>query len=147
MAIHIVFFDLGDTLVRVPGMWLPGAQSLLGTLREAGFRLGVISNTAGLATRQEILGLLPNDFDLNTFDQSLVFFSSEVGQAKPNQGIFLEALARAEVPAQQCLYCSENILETLVAQEVGMHSVRVQTAPHSDLAALPQILADFHALL
>jgi putative hydrolase of the HAD superfamily len=146
-AVKVIFFDLGDTLVRVPRAWLPGARALLNSLHQNGFRLGIISNTTGLADRQAILDLLPVDFDMNRFDSSIVLFSSEVGMEKPGKEIFEEAIRRAHIAASECLYCSENIVETLVAQHVGMLSIRVQTAPNSDLTSIENALADFASLV
>ena len=146
MAITVIFFDLGETLVTRPRRWLPGAQALLDSLRQE-FRLGIISNTPGLSTRTAILNLLPTDFDPNAFEANLTLFSSEIGKEKPDKAIFDEAVARAGKPANQCLYCSENIVETLMAQQVGMRSIRVQTAPNSDLSGLQQSIRDFQALI
>lgn len=145
--IQLIFFDLGDTLVSVPNVWLPGAKGLLASLKLTGMRLGIISNTPGLPNRQAILDLLPDDFDLNLFEPALVLFSSEVGLEKPRKEIFQKAVALALLPAGQCLYCSENLVETLVAQHVGMRSIRVQTNPHSDLASIEPTLTKFHSLL
>lgn len=44
-TIRVIFFDLGDTLVRVPKIWLPGAQALLAALKQRGIRLGIISGS------------------------------------------------------------------------------------------------------
>lgn len=147
MGITVVFFDLGETLVTAPRRWLLGAQALLNGLRQSGFRLGIISNTGGLTTRAEILGLLPTDFDANAFEANLTLFSSEIGKEKPHEAIFEEAVARAGKPASQCLYCSEDIVETLMAQQVGMRSIRVQTPPNSDLSLLQQRIMDFQVLI
>lgn len=147
MAIAVVFFDLRNTLVADGRQWLPGAKALLNSLRQKGFRLGIISNTGDLATRTEILKLLPTDFDLGAFEAILTLFSSEVGKEKPKKAIFEEAIARAGKPADQCLYCSEDILETLMAQQAGMRSIRVQVAPNSDLSVLQQAILDFQALI
>ena len=59
MAITVVFFDLGETLVTVPRRWLPGAQALLNTSGSQASASGIISNTGSLTTRAEILNLLP----------------------------------------------------------------------------------------
>jgi FMN phosphatase YigB (HAD superfamily) len=142
-SIQVCFFDLGKTLVEAGRRWLPGTQALLGTLREKGVRLGIISNTTGLGDRQAILDILPVDFDLGLFEPPLVLFSSEVGLAKPRPEIFEQAVARAAVPARHCLYCSESIVETLVAQHVGMLAIRVQEPPHSDVAGIEQPLVQF----
>jgi FMN phosphatase YigB (HAD superfamily) len=147
MAIAVVFFDLGETLVTRERQWLPGAKVLLNSLRQKGFRLGIISNTGDLTPRAEILKLLPTDFDPATFEAILTLFSSEVGKENPLKAIFEEAVARAGRPANQCLYCSEDIVETLMAQEAGMRSIRVQTIPNSDLNVLQQRILDFQALL
>jgi HAD superfamily hydrolase (TIGR01509 family) len=147
MAIRVIFFDLGDTLVTTrPRAWLPGAQALLKSLRQAGFRLGIISNTGNLATRDAILEVLPADFDLAVFEEQLVLFSSEVKKEKPDPLIFEKAVARAAVPANQCLFVTENIVDTLMAQHVGMRTIRVQTDPNSDLAELQQTIMKFQEL-
>lgn len=149
MGIQTIFFDLGDTLVKTVNTktWLPGAKALLASLKLKGFRLGIISNTGALAPRQAILDILPADFDSSLFETSLVLFSSEIGIEKPKKDVFEKAIALANVQPGHCLYCSENIVETLVAQHVGMRSVRVQVAPNSDLANLEQRLADFELLI
>jgi phosphoglycolate phosphatase-like HAD superfamily hydrolase len=147
MAIAIVFFDLGETLVTRPRCWLPGAQAVLSSLRQAGVRLGIISNTPDLAKRAAILELLPTDFDLGAFDANLILFSSEIKMEKPHRAIFEEAVMRAGKPANQCLYCSEDIVETLMAQQVGMRSIRVQTRPNSDLGELQKRIEEFDVLV
>lgn len=146
MAITVVFFDLGDTLVNSTRHWLPGAKLLLNSLRQKGLRLGIISNTTGLSHRADILKLLPVDFDPSAFEAKLILFSSEVGKEKPQNAIFLEAVARAGRPAKECLYCSENIVETLMAQEIGMRSIRVQSPPNNDLSMLQQKIQEYQVL-
>lgn len=148
MNISVVFFDLGDTLITTsPRQWLPGAKDLLKVLRQNGYRLGIISNTRGLTTRSAILDLLPADFDSATFEKNLTLFSSEIGMEKPKKAIFKDAISRSGKSAIECLYCSENIVETLMAQHVGMRSIRVQTAPNSDLKVLQDRILDFQALI
>ena len=133
MLIKAIFFDLSQTLVTSTRSWLPGAKELLTALKAHGMPLGIISNTGNLATRQAILNLLPTDFNLHVFQPEWVFFSSEVGIAKPNKEIFQKAVIATDLPAPQCLYCSEDMVETLVAQHVGMRTMRVQTPPNTDL--------------
>jgi putative hydrolase of the HAD superfamily len=145
MAIQAVFFDLGDTLVTTsPKAWLPGAKALLADLKTKGFRIGILSNTGNLASRMAILAVLPGDFDLNAFEPDLVLFSSEIGVAKPMPEIFKKAIEKSGVPAGDCLYCSENIVETLVAQQVGMRAIRILPPPGGDLAGLIDRLDDYH---
>jgi bacterial leucyl aminopeptidase len=137
LAINTIFFDLGNTLVTNAGSWFTGAKEVLTALKSKGFRLGIISNTGNL-TRPDILELLPADFLLTDFEPSLVLFSSEVGLAKPDPAIFMEAARRANVPPEACMYCSENPVETNAAQQTGMIAIRVHFPPIVDLNALKQ---------
>src|SRR5262249_43567491 len=130
--IQVIFFDLGDTLVGANHAFLPGALTLLTQLSTTGVRLGEISNT-GNCTREQLSAQLPPNFPWGLFDSALVILSSEVHVEKPNPAIFQKAVAQAGVEAAKCLYCSENLLETLVAQAVGLKAARVQRPPHSDL--------------
>lgn len=143
---RVIFFDLGQTLVVTDTRrMVPGAAAALSQLRGAGVRLGVISNTANL-TRAQLIARLPPTFDLNIFEPALVLLSSEVGVEKPNPVIFSRAVAQAGVPARECLYCSEDLLETLAAQGVGMMAARLIPPPQSDLASLVTVLRSLAAL-
>lgn len=137
---RVVFFDLGQTLVITAARrMVPGAAAALSQLRAAGVRLGIISNTGNL-TRAQLLAALPTDFDLDAFEPALVLLSSEVGIEKPNPAMFSLAAGRAGVPARACLYCSEDLLETLAAQGAGMTAARLTPAPQSDLPSLVGVL-------
>jgi FMN phosphatase YigB (HAD superfamily) len=137
MAIKAIFFDLGNTLVTNSKTWFEGAKELLTALKSKGFHLGIISNTADLA-RPAIFDLLPPDFSLSDFNPQLVLLSSELGIAKPDPAIFLEAVRRADVPAAECLYCSENPVETQAAEQAAMLAMRVHFPPIVDLSTLRQ---------
>ena len=146
MPISVIFFDLGGTLVTSGRHWLPNAKPLLTDLRQHGFKLGILSNTTGAANRQAILNLLPADFDPTLFESNLMLFSSEVDKEKPGRAIFEAAVTRSGKPANECLYVSEDIVETLMAQRVGMLAMRVQTKPNSDLDVFLESLTEFQAL-
>lgn len=139
-SVRAVFFDLGDTLVTKPRQWIPGAQGALSSLRFKKLRLGVISNT-GESSRDALLGELPVDFSFVLFDPKLILLSSEVGIKKPNVKIFELAVERSELPSSQCLFCTENLLDSLVAQRAGMRVARVQKPPQSDMEKLIDTLA------
>jgi len=136
----VIFFDLGLTLVGPdPKEWTPGAKTVLSDLRAAKVRLGVISNTRDL-NRPELEAKLPSDFKWTLFTSKLVLLSSEVGIEKPDLRIFRLAIERSGLAAAECLYCSEDLLETLAAQSVGMSAARVLSPPNSDLRLLPERL-------
>ena len=138
--IQASFFDLGDTLVNNSHSWLTGAKTTLDRLRQKSIRLGIISNTGNLA-RPSILNLLPADFDLGIFEANLVIFSSEVNVQKPQPQIFQLAIERAGLESNKCLFCTEDLLDTLVAQQVGMRTARLLKPPSGDVGDLESKLA------
>lgn len=137
---RVIFFDLGDTLVRGGGRreWVPGARETLSRLHAGSDapKLGILSNTANLKREQIVSNLLPPDFDLSWFEPGLIVLSSEVRVEKPSPAIFRLALERAAklgAAAGACLYCTEDLTETLAAQQAGMHAARLLlAAPLSD---------------
>jgi FMN phosphatase YigB (HAD superfamily) len=104
------------------------------------------TNTGNL-TRLQLVAMLPPDFDLAQFEDHLIVCSSEVGVEKPGLEIFRLALARASVEARKCLFCTEELLHTLAAQQVGMHVARLQTPPRSDVGSVPDLLKQLNRLI
>ena len=101
--------------------WYPEADAVptLHTLRERGFRLGLISNAADDANTQALI-------DKGGFRPYLEFIrsSATLGKRKPHPAIFQAALDYFQVPANQALMIGD-LLETdiLGANRVGMKSV------------------------
>lgn len=132
--VDVVFLDAGDTLVmRKPGsapdsrfQWAPGARSALNQLRASGVRLGLLSNAPPMP-REQLLARLPADFSFDLFEPDLVVISGEVGVEKPDPAIFALAVQRARAPAAECLFCTEELLHVLAAQETGMRAAWVPT--------------------
>jgi len=139
-TITTIFFDLGDTLVDQSKEWVAGAKTTLAAARSKGIRLGIISNTGNLS-RNQVLDLLPADFDFSRFEAGLVILSSEVGHEKPAKEIFELAVAKAGINGSDCLYCSENLIETLAAQHVGMRAARVLASDADIKALIPRLIA------
>jgi FMN phosphatase YigB (HAD superfamily) len=139
MNVRVIFFDLGDTLIVTGQKWVPEAKNVLTQLHQRGLRLGLISNTADL-NRAEFLKLLPADFDLSLFEASLIILSSEVHLEKPDPEIFKLALKRAAAAPESCLFCTEELLHTLVAQTVGMRTARLQPPSMGDIGTLVEQL-------
>jgi putative hydrolase of the HAD superfamily len=147
MIYDVIYFDLGDTLVdnSNPASWLPGAHDAIDLLRQKGLRLGLISNTGDL-TRQQLIAMLPPDFDLSQFDESLIILSSEVGVEKPALDIFRLAVTKSCVVARRCLFCTEDLFHTLAAQQVGMQVARLQIPPQGDVGSVPDLLQRLETL-
>lgn len=135
--IEVVFFDVGDTLVS-QGAWVPGAKTCVARVRDAGLRVGLVSNT-GTLSRAEVGDLLPPDFDLGEFEDSLVSLSSELGVEKPSLRIFQQAVARSGVAAADCIFFSESLTDVLAAQAAGLRGGALR-ADGGDLAGLIEAL-------
>ncbi len=90
-----------------------GAEEALATLRQRGFRLGLISNaTATTAFIVSPLGLRQR--------LDLLVFSYEVGAVKPEPAIFQAALQRAGADASACLFVGDGANRELdAAAELG----------------------------
>ncbi|MBV9876496.1 MAG: HAD-IA family hydrolase [Verrucomicrobia bacterium] len=97
------FFDAVYHEFTLPGVWLlePGALELLQDLRQAGFRLGIISNF-DLRLRE----ILKHVGVLDLFEQIIV--SSQVGAEKPSPRIFEEALRRFAVEPAELLHVGDE---------------------------------------
>ncbi len=139
--IRVIFFDLGDTLVTKNRQWIPNANATLAIFRQKGIRLGIISNTGDLP-RPKILEMLPVDFDLQIFEPALIIFSSEVDVEKPDPQIFKLALSKAGIDAADCLFCTEELGHSLIAQGVGFKAARILPPPLMDIAHLSDILIE-----
>ncbi len=142
----VIFFDLGDTLVIAKNGWVPGAKTVISQLRAKGYRLGLISNTGDM-TRDQLLAILPQDFDLSIFEENLIILSSEVGVKKPSLDIFSMAIKKANVKPSECLFCTESLLDTLAAEQVGIHVARLQKPPTSDVASIVEELENLQKLI
>jgi FMN phosphatase YigB (HAD superfamily) len=121
-----ILFDLGNTLVTRPRLWVPGAKEALSLLKDAEIPVGIISNT-GTLTREQLLNEhLPVDFSFEDFSPELITLSSEVGFEKPSLAIFALAAERGGYLPGQLLFVDENISQVLAAQRTGMLALRVR---------------------
>ncbi len=127
MPVKVVFFDIGNTLVRGE-QWVPGAKDAIAKLKANRIRVGLISNT-GVLSREELADrFLPADFQVDDFEQGIVFLSSEIGVEKPSLAIFSLAVQHAGVSPWETLFVGESLIETLMAQAAGMRSARILNA-------------------
>lgn len=99
------------------------------TLREAGLRTGLVSNS--WSTGHYDRGLLSELFDA-------VLISGELGMHKPQPEIFLLAAERIGTSPQACLFVDDLRENCEGAEAVGMTSVRHRSAPET-LARLGEL--------
>ncbi len=129
-SVEVIFFDIGDTLAvaRVDNAGrlaslepLPGALDALRRLRDAGYRLGIISNTGEETTatvRQALTaaGLYPF-FEV---EPALLIYSSEVHLTKDSPQIFRLACERAGIQPERCMFVGEDERERDFASQAGL---------------------------
>jgi putative hydrolase of the HAD superfamily len=118
--------------------WAPAVQlastthALLESLRERGFRLGLVSNAFD---PPELLHR-----DLARFGVAerldVALFSSELGRRKPDPAIFREALDRLGVPPEAALFVGDTLATDVAgAAAVGMHTCQALWFRADDAAA------------
>lgn len=137
--LKVIFFDIVETLVTKDKQLITGVKAMLAALHQKGIRLGIISNTGNLK-RAEVFKKLPADFDFDIFEEQLIILSSEVGVEKPDLEIFHLALAKTGINAEECLFCTEDLVHTLAAQQIGFRTAKVIPPPTSDIADLNENL-------
>ena len=127
---RVVFFDLGDTLgsprfsiapVRLERFDIyPFTPRVLGELRNAGHRLGIISNT-GDDVGAHVDVVLANAGIRDFFEPALRIYSKDVGLKKDSPAIFQLASARAGLSAtpQLCIFVGEDSSERVQARAAG----------------------------
>ena len=132
---HVVFFDLGDTLgtprfasgsSRLRGFDpFPNVPRALASLRLDGPRLGVISNTPDGESQDSMRRVLEGAGIYAYFDESLLIYSSVVGHKKDSPEVFILAVVRAGLSASpgECLFVGEDPGERAFAAEAGMQAL------------------------
>ena len=95
------------------------AVSVADTLKNRGFKLGVIANqTPGARQRLEKWGLLPY-FEV-------IAASAELGIAKPDPAIFRRALKQADCAPQNAVMVGDRLDNDIApANRLGLHTVRL----------------------
>jgi len=99
----------------------PQMIALVGRLRGAGYRTGIISNTIpGLEERlqQQAPHLVPL-FDIR-------IGSGDLGIAKPDPQIYLHAARSLAVPPEHCVFTDDVAKYAEAARDVGMHGFHFQ---------------------
>jgi putative hydrolase of the HAD superfamily len=122
-----------------------GAAETLAALRDAGYRVGLISNTIWPAELHiedlEEIGLLH-------YIEHLIF-SGEIGMWKPNREIFQHSLEALGVAPEQSVFVGDSPREDILgAQGAGMRAIWVRSGefplgaaqPDAIIEALPELL-------
>ena len=116
--IEDVFKSVNEVLAQYNQLWVQGAEETLRSLRDDGFKLGLISNThwRWLPEKREEMGRY---FDVITL-------SYVHGYAKPHPSIFSATLDRLGVSPGKCLHVGDDpVADVWGARQVGMKTAHV----------------------
>lgn len=101
---------------------LPGARETLEELKRRGYKLGVISDTWPSVSLQLATLGIAHLFDALTY-------SFELGVYKPDQALYMDALAKLNLPGQVCTFIDDRPGNLLGAQAAGMRGVQSLAEP------------------
>jgi putative hydrolase of the HAD superfamily len=138
------YFDLIYDVFRSKESWRVfedvTESGLLDQLQNNGVVLGVISNWDS-----RLPEILKNTGLARYFN--FILASTVVGSAKPDAGIFQEALQRAGVPPEQaCHIGDEPATDIEGARNAGIHSILIDRKGHHNGKAVTKV-GSFHELL
>jgi putative hydrolase of the HAD superfamily len=107
--------------VEIPPKLVDGADEVIATLKQRGYRLGLISNTGrtpGYALRDVLENLgLASSLDV-------MLFSNEHGECKPSRSIFEELRRGLDVDYDELMFVGDNLyVDVHGAQRLGMRGV------------------------
>jgi putative hydrolase of the HAD superfamily len=107
--------------VEIPPKVVDGAAEVISTLKQRGFRLGLISNTGrtpGYALR-DVLDKLGLGASID-----VMLFSNEHGECKPSASIFEELRRGLDVAYDELMFVGDNLyVDVHGAQRLGMRGV------------------------
>jgi putative hydrolase of the HAD superfamily len=132
-----------------PKQLQPRAFDVLTTLKQHGLRHGIISN-AQFYTPIELSELLREEShgQMRTyesiFDPALVFFSFELGVAKPDPTMFRRAVAvltRDNILPDDCVLVGDSLSNDIApGRHIGFRTVLFATEPVHDLSPKPDLV-------
>jgi HAD superfamily hydrolase (TIGR01509 family) len=108
-------------------VFAPGAQALLETLQQAGFKQAI-----GSGTPRKNLELAYRQYPwLAAYFQAAVV-AGDTPNSKPDPSVFLVAARKLELAPHQCLVIEDGLLGIEAARRAGMASVAVITGDYSE---------------
>lgn len=111
----------------------PEAIPLLDSLKDSGFRLGVISNAADEDNTQTLI----DKGGIRAFFE-VILSSAAFGKRKPDPGIFRKALDHFGLPADRAVMVGDTYEADIVgAKVVGMHTIWIPHGGANDAESHP----------
>jgi len=132
-----------------PKQFQPRAYEVLIALHDRRMRQGIISN-AQFYTPIELSTMLRHESDgavctyESVFDPRFVFFSFEVGVAKPDDAAFrpaIESLTRENIMPDECVFIGDSLVDDIApAQHMGFKTVLYAPAGTPESSIQPDLV-------
>lgn len=134
-----------DALLDNPPALLPGAAEGVQRLREAGFRLAIVSDT-GFPSGTAQTTVLERDGLAGHFDA--LVYSCDIGRTKPHASMFRAALDALAVAPHEALHVGDiERTDVAGALAMGMRAVRIDVARRSGASAAELVAETWEAIL
>ncbi len=126
-----------ESILDNPPMLLPGASDALRSVKERGYRIGLISNT-GRTPGSVLRTMMGRMRIIEYFDTTT--FSNETLVRKPSEGMFRVTLDNLNVIPKAAVHIGDDADSDIAgAKRVGMHAIHIIAAGKS-----PSKIADGH---
>jgi len=145
------FYQSGFALAKSACGFNPKVPPLMEKLKQLGLRIIIATNPffPQTATNQRIrwAGLNPDDFAMYTTYENSRY-------CKPNLDYYRDILAKFNLKAEECIMVGNDVLEDMIAQELGIkgflvtdqlinkHNLPWEHIPHGDMYDLQLFLQD-----
>ena len=118
--------------------WVPGAPSLVRSLRSVGYRTGLATSAPS-----ENVRMVSQTMKLNSlFD--VIVGEGDITHSKPHPEIFLTAAHKLGVPPSRCVVVEDSLGGIAGAKAAGMKCVAVTTTlPRGQLSEADMVVEDF----
>ena len=134
-----------DALLDHPPALLDGAAEGIRALREAGFRLAIVSDT-GFPSGAAQTTILERDGLADAFDA--LVYSCDIGRAKPHAAMFRAALDALQVEPHEALHVGDiERTDVAGALAMGMRAVRIDVTRDSGSSAAELVAPTWEAIL
>lgn len=104
-----------ERILETIDVW-PEMKELVRGLKEQGITTVLLSNQ--IKSRSDIIR---KSNDLSIFDQ--IFFSNEIGLAKPDPAIYYYVLERMDLKPEECLFIDDREKNLAPAKKIGIHAL------------------------
>ena len=124
-AVERIAAIYADSLFHYPPPPHPDANRVLGSVKEMGYRIGLISNT-GMTPGTTFRAYMARLGLLGCFD--VLIFSDEVLLAKPNKEVFTQTTRLLGSSPERTIHVGDHLLNDILgAKQVGMKTIWIET--------------------